>query len=132
MVLKASSQDAHVIQGEGRFSGKFGTHVSRHLSNTCPNHYLQAVLFSHCALAGNGLCFKDRTGFWERPMNVLARVMKVALDEGNKPEGYVKGDEFHRFVRERLFPKESYDLLFKTHNYAENRDDFIESTKMPD
>jgi hypothetical protein len=65
-------------------------------------------------------------------MNVLARVMRAAWDEANKPESYVKGDDFERFVRERLFVKSSYDLLYKTHDYADNKGDFIKSSKKPD
>ena len=65
-------------------------------------------------------------------MNVLARVMRAAWDEATKPESYVRGDEFERFIREKLFPKESYELLHKTPNYIENNHDFIESSKAPD
>ncbi|OGO41629.1 MAG: hypothetical protein A2137_00175 [Chloroflexi bacterium RBG_16_58_8] len=65
-------------------------------------------------------------------MNVLTRVFKAALDEANKPESYVKGDEFERFVMERLFPREEYNLLHKTHDYSSNRDNFIASSKLPD
>jgi len=65
-------------------------------------------------------------------MNVLARVMRAAWDEANKPVTYVKGDEFEHFVRGRLFTRESYDLLHKTHDYADNKNDYIASSKDPD
>ena len=65
-------------------------------------------------------------------MNVLTRVLKAAWDEANKPVSYVKGDEFESFVRAQLFPRESYDLLYKTHDYVDNKDDFIASSKHPD
>jgi hypothetical protein len=65
-------------------------------------------------------------------MNVLARVMRAAWDEANKPVTYAKGEEFEHYTRERLFPKEAYDLLQKTHSYIDNKGDFIASSKEPD
>jgi hypothetical protein len=58
--------------------------------------------------------------------------MKAAWDEANKPVGYVKGDEFERYVRTALFPRDTYELLSKTHDYADNKGDYITSSKMPD
>ena len=65
-------------------------------------------------------------------MNVLTRSLKAAWEEATKPAGYVKGDEFEQYVRITLFPRDLYDLLEKTHDYRDNRDDFIESSKFPD
>ena len=65
-------------------------------------------------------------------MNVLTRVLKAAWDEANKPYTYVNGDEFELFVRTRLFPKDLYDIEYKTHDYADNKRDYIASSKMPD
>jgi hypothetical protein len=65
-------------------------------------------------------------------MNVLTRTLKAAWDEANKPVTYVKGDEFEQYVRDVLFPREAYVLLDKTHDYSDNRDDYIEHTKLPD
>jgi len=65
-------------------------------------------------------------------LNVLTRVLKAVWDEANKPVSYVKGDEFELYVRTTLFTRDSYELLSKTHDYADNKGDFIASSKMPD
>jgi hypothetical protein len=65
-------------------------------------------------------------------MNVLARVIQAAWEEANKPETYVWGEDFERYIREKIFPKELYAVLRKTHGYTENRHDFIASSKEPD
>jgi hypothetical protein len=62
----------------------------------------------------------------------IARVTKVALNEINKPDTFVKGDAFEGYVRTQLFVKERYELLNKTHDYTTNKDDYIENTKEPD
>ncbi|MFH1651948.1 MAG: hypothetical protein ABID87_07615 [Chloroflexota bacterium] len=61
-------------------------------------------------------------------MNLLLKAGK----EISTPETYRKGEDFESYVRQHLFPKDKYILLDKTHNYASNRDDFVESTKNPD
>jgi hypothetical protein len=62
----------------------------------------------------------------------VVRVAKVTINEINKPESFVKGDAFENYVRAHLFVKDRYDLLQKTHDYANNKDDYIENTKEPD
>lgn len=65
-------------------------------------------------------------------MGVLTRVLKAAWAEMNKPETYVKGDEFEQYVRKHLFTKEEYDLVHQTHDYKTNKNDFVETSKEPD
>ncbi len=65
-------------------------------------------------------------------MTVLTRTLKAAWDEVNKPLSYVKGDEFEQYVRTVIFPREYYELLEKTHDYRENKEDYIASSKKPD
>jgi hypothetical protein len=65
-------------------------------------------------------------------MNVLVRALRAAWDEANKPAGFVKGDEFEQYVRATLFPRDSYDLLSKTHDYRDNKADVIKSSRQPD
>jgi len=65
-------------------------------------------------------------------MGVLVRALKAALAELNKPETYVKGDEFEQYVRRHLFTKEGYDLVHQTHDYKANKNDFVETSKEPD
>jgi len=65
-------------------------------------------------------------------MRILTRAIKAAWDEVSKPEGFVKGEEFERFIRRHLFPNDNYDLLHRTHDYTSNKNDYIESSKGPD
>lgn len=60
------------------------------------------------------------------------RVVKVTLDEINKPESFVKGDKFESYIRDHLFVKDRYDLIQRTHDYTTNKGDFVENTKEPD
>ena len=62
----------------------------------------------------------------------VVRVTKVTLDAINKPESFVKGDDFEAYIRAHLFVKDRYDLVQKTHDYATNKGDFVENTKEPD
>jgi len=65
-------------------------------------------------------------------MNVLTRTLKPDWDEANKPVSNIAGDEFEQYVRAVLFPRESYDLLLKTNNFRNNKDDYSLSIKLPD
>lgn len=65
-------------------------------------------------------------------MGKLARAVRAFLEELQKPETYVKGDEFEHCVRKHLFTREEYDLVAQTHDYKANENDFVESSKDPD
>ncbi len=65
-------------------------------------------------------------------MGVLTRAIKAAWNEVSKPETFVKGDEFEDFIRKQIFPHNDYDLLAKTHDYASNKNDFVQSSTDPD
>jgi len=65
-------------------------------------------------------------------MGILNRVLKAAWSEVNKPDTYVKGDEFEHYVRKYLFTKEGYELVHQTHDYTANKNDFVENSKEPD
>ena len=65
-------------------------------------------------------------------MGTITKTSQKPWTEANKPDSYVKGDEFEDFVRKYLFPISSYNLLHKTHDYAVNKDDFVASSKKPD
>lgn len=49
-----------------------------------------------------------------------------------KPTSFLKGEDFENFLRKKIFPRKDYHLLMKTHNFHENKKDFIESTLYPD
>jgi len=60
------------------------------------------------------------------------RIVKAVRAEMNKPESYVKGEEFEQYVRRYLFPKERYDPVHQTHDHNANKNDFVEASKEPD
>jgi len=65
-------------------------------------------------------------------MSLLLEAVKAALDKINTPETFRKGEEFESYVRHYLFPRDTYLLLQKTHNYTGNKNDFVDNTKEPD
>ena len=65
-------------------------------------------------------------------MNVIARVWHAACNEAVKPKTYVKGETFEDFLRRVIFPAPHYALEAMTHDYSVNREDFVESSIMPD
>lgn len=64
-------------------------------------------------------------------MNVLARVMRAAWDEIKIPETCVKRTGFEHYVRERLFPEETYDVPDKFRDRTENRRNRAARLKAP-
>jgi hypothetical protein len=71
----------------------------------------------------------------EQQMDIFSdiiRVAKVTINEINKPESFVKGDQFENYVRSHIFVKDKYDLIQRTHDYTTNKYDFVENTKEPD
>ncbi len=60
------------------------------------------------------------------------RVAKVAIGEINKPETFIKGDNFEAYIRDYLFVKDKYIMIQRTHDYTTNKKDFVENTKEPD
>jgi hypothetical protein len=65
-------------------------------------------------------------------MGSFSKIAKYAWDEISKPEGFKKGDEFEDYIRKHLFTKDRFTLLHRTHDYATNKNDYIENTKEPD
>jgi hypothetical protein len=68
----------------------------------------------------------------ENIISKFTRGTKAAIEAINTPESFVKGDEFETYVRAHLFVRDRYDLIQKTHDYATNKDDFVENSKEPD
>jgi len=62
-------------------------------------------------------------------MNVLAGTLKTSWGETSKPVSHIKGSEFEQYLRNNLFPPESYDLLFKPSNGGDGRADYDISLK---
>ena len=44
----------------------------------------------------------------------------------------MKGDDFEHCLRKKVFTPESYDLVMKTHDFHENKKDYVESSLYPD
>lgn len=65
-------------------------------------------------------------------MGLLNRISKVLKNEMIKPQSFVKGEAFEKYVREILFPQSDYILVHKTHDYNSNNGDYIESSLKPD
>ena len=65
-------------------------------------------------------------------MSTLTRVIKAALNEISKPESARKGKEFECFTRSQLFTSDDYDMLERTHDYTNNKNDYVDSSKKPD
>jgi len=65
-------------------------------------------------------------------MNVLMKTLKTAWGEPAGAEGFGRGGEFEQYIRAALFPRETYDLLYKTHDYSESLEDYVTYTRQPD
>lgn len=65
-------------------------------------------------------------------MNTVITPVRADWDEAGKSTNYFRGDEFEQYIRNTLFPRESFDVLFKTHDYAGNLDEYITYSKLPD
>ena len=65
-------------------------------------------------------------------MGLLSKVTKLVWDDINTPESFKKGEAFEGYIRKHLLTKDKFDMLHKTHDYATNKNDFIEDSKEPD
>jgi hypothetical protein len=62
----------------------------------------------------------------------ITKGITALKNEVNKPDSFIKGEEFEDYVRKYLFPKSDYDLVHRTHDYHSNNGDYIESSLKPD
>lgn len=68
-------------------------------------------------------------------MNLIASTkiaLKTFITSLSKPESYEIGELFEEIVREIYFPNDVYKLINKTHNYEQNKRDFVENSLNPD
>lgn len=49
-----------------------------------------------------------------------------------KPLSFIKGDDFEKCLRKKVFKKKDYELVMKTHDFHENKTDYVESSLYPD
>lgn len=64
--------------------------------------------------------------------NVLMKPVKSAWEAAENPGLYGRGDDFEQYIRDTLLPREAYDLLYKTHDFTEELEDYVTYTKQPD
>lgn len=62
----------------------------------------------------------------------IRRAVSNFYSEIVKPESFIKGEDFENFLRRAIYTEDKYDLVMKTHNYNDNKHDYIEITKYPD
>ena len=62
----------------------------------------------------------------------IGMIVIAMIEALMKPESYIKGDDFESCVRKYIYPESEYDLIVKTHDYNENRKDFVEASTYPD
>ncbi len=52
--------------------------------------------------------------------------------EAFKPHSFLKGEDFERCLRKKVFRRDEYDLVMKTHDFHENKADYVEASLYPD
>lgn len=52
--------------------------------------------------------------------------------ESTKEKGFVKGEDFEKYVERYIFPIEEYTLIYRTPSEVMNADRFVESSLYPD
>ena len=62
----------------------------------------------------------------------LWNAIRVFFRELFKPTPYLKGENFEKCLRRKVFKKKDYDLVMKTHDYHANQKDYVESSLYPD
>ncbi|MCF8332067.1 MAG: hypothetical protein K9H84_06410 [Bacteroidales bacterium] len=62
----------------------------------------------------------------------LINATSAFFNELFKPTSFLKGDDFEECLRKKVFTKDKYDLVMKTHDYNKNHKDYIESSLYPD
>jgi hypothetical protein len=65
-------------------------------------------------------------------ISILRSGITTMVEDATKPDSFRMGEEFEDFVRENLFIDKYYVLVERTHNYATNHKDYVESSLKPD
>ncbi len=79
--------------------------------------------------------FRVLGAMFEEEPKIKSPSTTVKFKNQNKsgvPDSFDKGEKFEEFLREKIFTKENYILVHKTHNYQTNSNDFVESSLLPD
>jgi hypothetical protein len=62
----------------------------------------------------------------------LFNALSAFFRELFKPIAFLKGDDFEKCLRKKVFTKANYELVMKTHDFHENNKDYVESSLYPD
>ncbi len=62
----------------------------------------------------------------------LSNAFKKFFQELFKPKSFLKGEDFENCLRTKVFKKENFELIMKTHDFHENKKDYVESSLYPD
>ena len=65
-------------------------------------------------------------------MSFFKRVIKAAFKEAVKPSSFVKGEEFENYARDVIFTQDKFELDHKSHDYSNNKGDYITTSLAPD
>jgi len=65
-------------------------------------------------------------------VNILSRPARSAWEEAKNPLSYGRGDDFQRYIRDVLLPRDAYDLLYKTNDFTEELSDYVTYSKLPE
>lgn len=63
--------------------------------------------------------------------SAISKGFKAVIDDINTPESFKAGQAFEDYVRDKLFTKNYYEMLERTHNYQTNKD-YVKSSLKPD
>jgi hypothetical protein len=67
-----------------------------------------------------------------RILRRLGKGLMAFFHEVFKPESFAKGEDFEGYVRKHLFTDSGYQLVYKTHDYRDNKKDYVEYSRYPD
>ncbi len=62
----------------------------------------------------------------------LSNAFQKFFQELFKPKSFLKGEDFESCLRTKVFKKENYELIMKTHDFHENKKDYVKSSLHPD
>lgn len=68
-------------------------------------------------------------------MDILSSAIKgisTFITSAKTPKSFVDGEKFEKYIRNVIFTSDIYKIISKTHSYAENSKDYIESSLNPD
>jgi hypothetical protein len=62
----------------------------------------------------------------------IVNALDAFFDQLLKPISFLKGDDFEKCLRKKVFTKAGYDMVMRTHDFHVNNQDYVESSLYPD